>query len=73
MKHDIKTFVDQCHTCQVNKVSLFSPVIMLQPLPIPDRIWEEIPLDFIEGLPMSHGFNRILLVVDRLSSVILFH
>lgn len=40
---------------------------MLQPLPIPVGIWEDISMNFITGFPKFDRVDYIFIVVDRLS------
>lgn len=40
---------------------------MMQPLPVSERIWKDITMDFIEGLPKSNKYNEVIVVVNRLS------
>lgn len=67
MRTDVKTFVAQCLVCQRTKYETKGPADLLQPLPVPSAIWEDLSLDFITGLPSSHGHVMILVVVDRFS------
>ena len=39
---------------------------LYQPLPIPDRPWDCVSMDFIVGLQkINEGYNSIFVVVDR--------
>ena len=67
MKNEIRQFIQECDNCQQNKSENVYPAVLLQPLPIPTRVWTNISMDFIEGLPRSEGYNVILVMVDRLS------
>ena len=67
MKRNIADYILWCDTCQRNKSDTMTPSGLLQPLPIPEQVWEDISMDFIEGLPNSNGCTVILVVVDRLS------
>ena len=38
----------------------------MKPLPVPDRIWQEISVDYMVDLPESDGCENILVITDRL-------
>lgn len=67
MKGDVKKYVEECVACQRNKSLALSPAGFLMPLEIPDRVWSDISMDFIEGLPKAGEFDVIFFVVDYLS------
>ncbi|WVZ77751.1 hypothetical protein U9M48_025578 [Paspalum notatum var. saurae] len=63
----VQDWVRACVTCQRNKTETSRPAGLLQPLEVPSRVWADISLDFIEGLPKVGGKSVILTVVDRFS------
>ena len=65
MRQQVEDFVKQCGICQQAKHEHCHVPGLLQPLPIPAGAWQDISLDFIEGLPLSIGANVILVIVDR--------
>ena len=67
LKKDVREFVRSCDVCQQFKYDAAASPGLLQPLPIPEKVWSDISMDFLEGLPNSRGFTVIWVVVDRLS------
>lgn len=67
MTKDVRAFIRSCSVCQQVKVPSTKPGGLLQPLPIPMAIWDDISMDFIIGLPSVAGKAVIVVVIDRLS------
>lgn len=67
LRKDVMEYVSSCDICQKNKKDRRPPAGKLKPLPIPDRNWQHVTMDFIVKLPKSSGFDSILVVVDRRS------
>ena len=64
---NIRQFVRNCDSCSANKAWRTRRQGFLKPLPIPDRVWSEISMDFITDLPESKGCTSIVVITDRLS------
>ena len=45
------------------------PPPLLRPLPVPDAPWRDISVDFVGPLPVSDGYNKFMVVVDRLTKM----
>jgi transposase InsO family protein len=66
MDKDIEQFVSNCHACRRSKVPRDKAPGLLHPLPIPDRPWQHISVDFKEMPSDQHGMNMVCVFVDRL-------
>ncbi|KAK9045165.1 hypothetical protein V6N11_059054 [Hibiscus sabdariffa] len=72
MQDVVEEYVQTCLVCQQDKVVQHQPGGLLDPLPIPDKPWESVSMDFITCLPKSDGFGSIIVVVDRFSKYATF-
>jgi hypothetical protein len=59
LKGDIMCHIRECTTFQQNKDEHFHPAGFLQPLPILERKWESISMDFITSLLRVQGKDCI--------------
>jgi hypothetical protein len=71
MSRDIKKYIG---TCDINQKTLrrHTPVVMLQPIPIPSQPFELVTMDFIPKLPECEGYDNILVIVDKLTKYTIF-
>ena len=63
----IAKYVRACDPCNRTKTFPASPIGKLLPNRIPDRRWQVITVDLITELPISQGYNALLVTVDHLS------
>ena len=68
----VKDYVRTCTACTRVKTPRHKPYGLLKQLPVPEKPWNSISMDFIEQLPASTGFTTILVVVDWLSKQAIF-
>ncbi|GAA0164745.1 hypothetical protein LIER_20305 [Lithospermum erythrorhizon] len=73
MKNDIAKFVSQCLACQQVKAEHKSPGGKLLSLPILERKWKNITMDFVVGLPRTpHGSDSIWSLHEALGTKLAF-
>lgn len=65
MHRSVHDYIKGCEVCQKIKAETLAPAGFLRPLPILCQVWDDITLDFIEGLPVSQGKDTIMVVVDK--------
>ena len=71
MTQDVRRFIRNCNVCGKSKIWREQKQGLLKPLPIFARIWTELSINFITGLPPSNTYTNILVVTDRLSKSII--
>jgi hypothetical protein len=51
--------------CQQAKHENCKSPRLLSPLPVPNSAWQDLSIDFIDGLPKCEGYSVIFVIVDR--------
>ena len=66
---EVKRYVEWCDQCQRIKNRAEMPAGKLRPNQVPEKPWQHISVDFITKLPVSKGYDSILVVCDRFSKI----
>ena len=73
MKKDVVDYISRCMKCRRVKVEHRHLVSFIQPLPIPEKKWEVVTIDFITKLPRTaRQHDSIMVVVDKLTKAAYF-
>jgi hypothetical protein len=74
MSQDVKRFLHNCDVCGRKSVWRQQKKGLLKPLPIPDRQWAEISVDFVTGIPPSgpDKAGTIMVITERLFKQTIF-
>jgi transposase InsO family protein len=67
MRRDVTEYVQGCQPCQRSKFDRTARRAPLVPHDVPARPWHTISIDMIGPLPISHGYDSIIVIVDRFS------
>jgi hypothetical protein len=70
MIEDLTLFIKSCEVCQRVKPRHMKPYGLLRPLEIPEERFESVNMDFGELGADSRGFNRFLVIRDRLTKFV---
>ena len=69
MKADVQRYVSKCRVCQHVKGRSQNAGLYM-PLPIPNRPWDSVSMEFVQGLlGTQRGNDAILVVVDRFTKM----
>ena len=67
LTNDVAQYVDAYRACRRSTVPRDRTPGFLHPLPIPDRPWQHISMDYKSFPKDKHGYDTLWVVVDRLS------
>jgi transposase InsO family protein len=72
MHETVRRYVGSCHICSRSKASREKYHGLLKPLPVPERRWKHISVDFVVELPECRTRSSVMVVTCRLSKMVHF-
>ncbi|KAL0180376.1 hypothetical protein M9458_025818, partial [Cirrhinus mrigala] len=72
MRRDTIRYVQSCSVCAMTNSLRMLSAGKLVPLPIPERPWSHLGVDFVTDLPSSEGYTCVLVIVDNFSKMCRF-
>ena len=73
MEENMEAYVKTCMVCQLDMTERKKAAGLLQPLPVPEKPWVLVSMDFISGFPKINGMRSIMVVVDHFFLVCCIH
>jgi len=67
LRNDVERYIRNCHSCRRAHVPRDKIPGLLHPLPVPERPWQHLTMDFKSFSNESEGFDSIYVVIDRFS------
>ena len=66
LPHDVARYIRNCHVCRRTRIPRDLPPGLLSPLPIPERPWQHISMDFKSFPKDRNGHDMVYVAIDRL-------
>ena len=67
MRDSVRRFIRNCDVCGRTTVWREAIAGFVRSLPIPDRLGNELKIDFVNDLPSSQECTNVMVITDRLS------
>lgn len=65
LRKQVARFMEHCRIYQVAK-GVSQNMGLYEPFPVPSKLWTDVSMDFVVGLPNTQrGYNSVFVVVDK--------
>ena len=69
MRNFVTHYIRNCHICSQSKSQRHNKYSILKLLPILTQWWKDISMNFVINLPISEGYDAVLMMIDWLTKM----